>query len=162
MRHTISVIVENEFGVLARVVGLFSGRGFNIDSLSVAETLEPEVSRITIVSTGEDAIIEQILKQLNKLVNVIKVTDYLETEYIDREMVLVKVQANETTKAELMRIKEIFRCKIVDVSTKTYTLEFTGDEGKIKAALELLRPLGIKEMVRTGRVALARGATTAE
>jgi acetolactate synthase-1/3 small subunit len=160
MRHTISVIVENEFGVLARIVGLFSGRGFNIDSLSVSETLDPSVSRMTIVSTGDDQIIEQILKQLNKLVNVIKVTDYKDTEFIDREMLVVKMQANESTKDELLRLKEIFRGKIVDVSPKTYTIELTGDEGKLKAAIELLRPLGIKEMVRTGRVAIARGSST--
>jgi acetolactate synthase-1/3 small subunit len=152
--------VENEFGVLARIVGLFSGRGFNIDSLSVSETLDPSVSRMTIVSTGDDQIIEQILKQLNKLVNVIKVTDYKDTEFIDREMLVVKMQANESTKDELLRLKEIFRGKIVDVSPKTYTIELTGDEGKLKAAIELLRPLGIKEMVRTGRVAIARGSST--
>jgi acetolactate synthase-1/3 small subunit len=142
------------------VVGLFSGRGFNIDSLSVSETLDPEVSRMTIVSTGDDVIIEQIMKQLNKLVNVIKVTDYKDTEFIDREMLIVKMQANESTKDEILRLNDIFRGKIVDVSAKTYTIELTGDEGKLKAAIELLRPLGIKDMVRTGRVAIQRGSIT--
>ena len=116
MRHTISVLVENEFGVLARVAGLFSGRGFNIESLCVAETLDPEVSAMTIVTTGSDAILEQILKQLNKLVNVIKVTDFQGAEYVSREMVLVKVSATEKTREEVLRMVEIFRGRIVDVS----------------------------------------------
>jgi acetolactate synthase-1/3 small subunit len=162
MRHTISVIVENEFGVLARVVGLFSGRGFNIDSLSVAETLDPSVSNMTIVTRGDDQIVEQIIKQLNKLVNVIKVIDYQEGEYIDREMVLVKMNATEQTKAEILRLNDIFRGKIVDVSPKSYSIELTGDEGKIRAVLELLRPLGIREIVRTGKVAMHRAGTGAE
>lgn len=162
MRHTISVIVENEFGVLARVVGLFSGRGFNIDSLSVAETLDPSVSNMTIVTRGDDQIVEQIIKQLNKLVNVIKVIDYQEGEYIDREMVLVKMNATEQTKAEILRLNDIFRGKIVDVSPKSYSIELTGDEGKIRAVLELLRPLGIREIVRTGKVAMHRAGTGAD
>ncbi|MBI5443809.1 MAG: acetolactate synthase small subunit [Deltaproteobacteria bacterium] len=157
MKHTISVLVENEFGVLARVAGLFSGRGFNIDSLSVAETQEPSTSLMTIVTRGDDQIIEQILKQLHKLVNVIKVTDLHEGEYLDRELVLVKVNASEQTKPELLRLVDIFRGKVVDVAPKTYTVEMTGDEGKIRALLELLRPLGIKEIVRTGKVAMPRG-----
>ncbi|TAL15721.1 acetolactate synthase small subunit [bacterium] len=161
MRHTITVTVENEFGVLSRVVGLFSGRGFNIDSLSVAETMDPTVSRMTIVTRGDDQIIEQITKQLNKLVNVIKVVDLTMGDYIGREMVLVKMNANEKTKAEILRLSEIFRGKIVDVSPSTYTIELTGDDGKIKAALELLQPLGIKEIVRTGRVAIQRGSVSA-
>jgi acetolactate synthase-1/3 small subunit len=161
MRHTITVTVENEFGVLSRVVGLFSGRGFNIDSLSVAETMDPTVSRMTIVTRGDDQIIEQITKQLNKLVNVIKVVDLTMGDYIGREMVLVKMNANEKTKAEILRLSEIFRGKIVDVSPATYTIELTGDDGKIKAALELLQPLGIKEIVRTGRVAIQRGSVSA-
>ncbi len=157
MRHTISIIVENEFGVLARVVGLFSGRGFNIDSLSVAETLDPSVSRMTIVTHGDEQIIEQIIKQLNKLINVIKVTDFHDGEFLDREMLIVKMHATEQTKPELLRLVDIFRAKIVDVSTKSYTLELTGDEGKLRAALELLRPIGIRDMVRTGKVAMQRG-----
>ncbi|TLN26679.1 acetolactate synthase small subunit [bacterium] len=158
MRHTISVTVENEFGILSRVVGLFSGRGFNIDSLSVAETLDPSVSRMTIVTRGDDQIIEQIIKQLNKLVNVIKVVDLTEGDFIGREMILVRMNANDKTKPEILRLIEIFRGKIVDVSVNTYTIELTGDDGKIKAALDLLQPLGIKEIVRTGHVAMVRAS----
>lgn len=157
MRHIISVLVENEFGVLSRVAGLFSGRGFNIESLCVAETLDPTISTMTIVTSGNDMIIEQILKQLNKLINVIKVTDFRDMDYVSREMVLVKVDADEKKREEVLRMVEIFRGKIIDVSPKTYTLLITGDEDKIRAFLELLRPIGIKELVRTGPVAIARG-----
>ena len=157
MRHTINVLVENEFGVLARVAGLFSGRGFNIESLSVAETLDPSISTMTIVTRGEDQILEQITKQLNKLVSVIKVTDLLGKEYVAREMVLVKVAAKTETRAEILNIADIFRGKVVDVSPKSYTIEVTGDVEKIKAFLELLKPMGIKEVARTGQVALVRG-----
>jgi acetolactate synthase-1/3 small subunit len=149
--------VENEFGVLARVAGLFSGRGFNIESLSVAETLDPSISTMTIVTRGEDQILEQITKQLNKLVSVIKVTDLLGKEYVAREMVLVKVAAKTETRAEILNISDIFRGKVVDVSPKSYTIEVTGDVEKIKAFLELLKPMGIKEVARTGQVALVRG-----
>ena len=161
MRHTISVTVQNEFGVLARVVGLFSGRGFNIDSLSVAETLDPSASRMTIVTHGDDKIIEQITKQLNKLVNVLKVVDFKDGDFIDREMVIVKMHATEDNKAELLRLAEIFRSKIIDVSPDTYTFELTGDDGKLRAVLELLRPLGIKDIVRTGKVAMVRSSLQA-
>ena len=157
MRHTINVLVENEFGVLARVAGLFSGRGFNIESLSVAETLDPSISTMTIVTRGEDQILEQITKQLNKLVSVIKVTDLLGKEYVAREMVLVKVAAKTETRAEILNIADIFRGKVVDVSPKSYTIEVTGDVEKIKAFLALLKPMGIKEVARTGQVALVRG-----
>jgi len=157
LRHIISVLVENEFGVLSRVSGLFSGRGFNIESLCVAETLDPTISTMTIVTSGDDTIIEQILKQLNKLINVIKVTDFREMDYVSREMVLVKVNAQEKNREEVLRMVEIFRGKIIDVSPKTYTLLITGDEDKIKAFLELLKPIGIKELVRTGPIAIARG-----
>ena len=157
MRHIISVLVENEFGVLARVAGLFSGRGFNIESLCVAETLDAEVSAMTIVTTGSDAILEQILKQLNKLVNVIKVTDFQGADYVSREMVLVKVNADERTREEILRMVEIFRGRIVDVSPKSYVVEITGNDEKIRAFLTLVRPLGIKELVRTGSVAMLRG-----
>ena len=157
MRHTISVLVENEFGVLSRVAGLFSGRGFNIESLSVAETLDPTVSRMTIVTSGNDQIIEQILKQLNKLISVIKVVDLTDTETVDRELVLIKVNAEAETKPEVLRLVDIFRAKIVDVAPRCYTIEMTGDEEKIKALLQLLKPIGIREIVRTGRVAIARG-----
>jgi acetolactate synthase-1/3 small subunit len=157
MRHTISILVENEFGVLSRVSGLFSGRGFNIESLSVAETLDPSVSRMTIVTSGNDQIVEQILKQLNKLVSVIKVVDLTGVDTVDRELVLVKVNAESETKAEVLRLVDIFRAKIVDVAPRCYTIEMTGDGGKVNALLQLLRPIGIKEIVRTGRVAIARG-----
>ncbi|MBF8258029.1 MAG: acetolactate synthase [Actinobacteria bacterium] len=157
MRHTISVFVENEFGVLSRVSGLFSGRGFNIESLSVAETMDESVSRMTIVTSGNDQIIEQILKQLNKLISVIKVVDLTGVETVDRELVLVKVNADPETKAEVLRLVDIFRAKIVDVAPRCYTVEMTGDEAKVKAFLQLLRPVGIKEVVRTGLVSIARG-----
>jgi acetolactate synthase-1/3 small subunit len=157
MRHTINVLVENEFGVLARVAGLFSGRGFNIESLSVAETLDPSISTMTIVTRGDDQVLEQITKQLNKLVSVIKVTDLLGKEYVAREMVLVKVAAKTETRAEILSITDIFRGKVVDVGPKNYTIEVTGDVEKIKAFLELLKPMGIKEVARTGQVALVRG-----
>jgi len=157
MRHTISVLVENEFGVLSRVAGLFSGRGFNIESLCVAETTEPKVSRMTIVTAGNDQIIEQILKQLNKLVPVLKVIDFTGTDTVDRELVLVKVNADSESKPEVLRLVDIFRAKIVDVAPRCYTIEMTGGEGKVSAFLQMLRPLGIKEVVRTGKIAISRG-----
>jgi acetolactate synthase-1/3 small subunit len=157
LRHTISVLVENEFGVLSRVAGLFSGRGFNIESLCVAESLDPTVSTMTIVTSGNDAIIEQVLKQLNKLINVIKVVDFKDLDYVSREMVLIKLNAEERTREEILRMVEIFRGKIIDVSPKSYTLLITGDEDKIKAFVNLIKPLGIKEIVRTGPIAMARG-----
>jgi acetolactate synthase-1/3 small subunit len=160
LKHIISVLVENEFGVLSRISGLFSGRGFNIESLCVAETLDPTISTMTIVTTGDDAIIEQILKQLNKLINVIKVIDFRDTDYVSREMVLVKVNADEKTREEILRMVEIFRGKIIDVSQRTYTIMITGDEEKLRAFLALVRPLGIKDLVRTGPVAMARGDRT--
>ena len=156
MKHTISVTVENRFGVLSRVAGLFSGRGFNIESLSVGETLDPSVSRMTIVTRGDDRIIEQVIKQLRKLVDVIKVTDLTDLSFVDREMILVKVNATEKTKAEILRINEIFRGKIVDVSPSSYTFEITGDEGKIEAFVKLIKPFGVKEIARTGKVAVSR------
>ena len=158
MRHVITLLVENEFGVLARIAGLFSGRGFNIESLCVAETLDPTVSTMTLVTRGDDQIIEQVLKQLNKLIPVIKVVDLFEKDFVEREMILVKVNASPETREEVLRVVEIFRGKVVDVGGKTYTLEVTGDENKIKAILSLLKPLGIKELVRTGRVAMIRGS----
>jgi acetolactate synthase-1/3 small subunit len=158
VRHIISVLVENEFGVLARVAGLFSGRGFNIEGLSVAETLDPSVSRITLVTRGDDQVLAQIEKQLNKLICVIKVTDFTETEHVERELVLVKVTADEKTRGELANIVDIFRAKIIDVSRRSYIVEITGSEDKVSAFIELLKPLGIKEIVRTGKVAMFRGA----
>lgn len=156
MRHTISVLVSNEFGVLARIAGLFSGRGFNIESLCVAETTEPSVSRMTIVTTGDDRIVEQITKQLNKLVSVIKVSDLTGEEHFERELALIKVAASAENRAEILSTVDIFRAKVVDVSPKSYTIEMTGDEEKVKAMIELLKPIGIKEIARTGRIAMAR------
>ncbi len=160
MRHTISVLVENEFGVLSRVAGLFSGRGFNIESLSVAETTDPTVSRITLVTRGEDQVLEQIEKQLNKLVAVIQVTDFADTEHVERELVLIKVTAEDRTRAEVINIVDLFRGRIIDVSRTSYVVEVTGTEDKIKALIELLQPIGILEIVRTGKVAMFRGART--
>ena len=156
MRHTLGVLVENQPGVLSRVAGLFSGRGFNIESLTVAPTLDPQVSHITLVTTGDETIMEQIVKQLNKLVNVIKVIDFREVKFVDREMALIKVKADASTRAEVLRIVDIFRGKVVDVSPNFFTIEVTGDEGKIDAILDLLAQLGIVEVVRTGKVAIAR------
>src|SRR5262249_22637695 len=144
-------------GVLARVAGLFSGRGFNIESLTVAETLDPTVSRITLVTRGDDQVVEQIEKQLNKLISVIKVIDFGDSPHVEREMALIKVAADEKTRAEVMNIVDIFRGKVIDVGPQSYILEVIGDEGKIQAILELLHPLGIKEIVRTGKVAMHRG-----
>jgi acetolactate synthase-1/3 small subunit len=157
MRHVISVLVENEPGVLVRVSGLFSGRGFNIESLNVAETLDPTVSRMTLVTSGNEQIIEQIIKQLNKLVNVVKVVDLTGSDFVDREMILIRVKAEASSRAEVLRILDIFRGRVVDVSPKSYTLEITGDEKKVQAVVELLAPFGILEVVRTGKVAISRG-----
>jgi len=158
MRHVITLLVENEFGVLARIAGLFSGRGFNIESLAVAPTLDPTVSTMTLVTYGDDQIIEQVLKQLNKLISVIKVVDLIEKDFVEREMVLVKISATAETREEILRVVDIFRGKVIDVGSKTYTIEVTGDEKKIDAILALLKPLGVKELVRTGRVAMIRGS----
>jgi acetolactate synthase-1/3 small subunit len=159
-KHTIAVMVENKFGVLSRVAGLFSARGYNIESLSVGETLDPTVSRMTLVVKGDAFIIEQVIKQLHKLVDVIKVTDLSEENHVEREMLLVKVNAEPAARAEILRIGDIFRAKVVDVTPNTYTLEVTGEESKIEAIIDLLRPFGIQELVRTGKVAVARGPKT--
>ena len=158
MQHTISVLVENEFGVLSRVAGLFSGRGFNIDSVTVAPTNEEGMSRMTIVTRGDEQILEQINKQLNKLIDVIKVIDFTDGSGIERELALIKVTAEDESRAEVLRIVDIFRAKIIDVTPKSYTIEATGNPVKIDAILDLLRPLGLKELVRTGAVAIGRGA----
>ena len=157
MQHTISVLVVNRFGVLSRISGLFSGRGFNIESLNVAETNDNNVSRMTIVTRGDDAKVEQITKQLNKLIDVIKVVDLTEENFVDRELILIKMNAELRVREEILRIVEIFRAKVVDVSSNTYTIEITGNESKINGFLELLQPLGIKEVVRSGRIAISRG-----
>jgi acetolactate synthase-1/3 small subunit len=156
MRHTISLLVENKFGVLSRVSGLFSGRGYNIESISVGETIDPRISQMTIVTSGDDWVIEQINKQLNKLIDVIKVTDMVELDHVEREMVLVKVAPRPERKAEVLNLAGIFRGRIIDSSEKTYTIEITGDEKKIQAFVNLMKPMGIKEFVRTGKVAIAR------
>jgi acetolactate synthase-1/3 small subunit len=156
-RHTISVLVENEFGVLARVAGLFSSRGFNIESLTVNEDpLDPSVSRIVLVTTGDDQILEQINKQLNKLVCVIKIADFKDVETIDREMVIVKVSVDDRTRSELDSIVQAFRAHVVDIGPRAVTVELTGDSDKIKAFIAIVRPLGIKEVARSGKVAMAR------
>jgi acetolactate synthase-1/3 small subunit len=156
MDHIISVLVENKFGVLSRVAGLFSGRGFNIESLSVAPALDPSMSMMTIVTSGDERIIEQIVKQLNKLIDVIKVVDLNENEFVARETALIKVHTKPEDRAEALRIADIFRASVIDSTPTTYTIEVTGDTKKIEAIINLLQPLGIKELVRTGRVAIAR------
>src|SRR5512135_1925099 len=156
MRHTISVLVENKFGVLTRVAGLFSGRGYNIDTLNVGPTQDPTASRMTIVTRGDDATLEQIVKQLNKLPDVMKLQYFREGEYVDRELVLVKVSVDSNTRAEVMQITDIFRAKIVDVQPRSLTIEVTGDEGKVEKLLNLLKTFGILDLTRTGKVALPR------
>jgi acetolactate synthase-1/3 small subunit len=142
--------------VLSRISGLFSGRGFNIESLTVAETMDHAISRMTIVTSGDDKVLEQINKQLNKLINVIKVHDFTGEEHIERELALIKVTLTPENRAEILSIVDIFRAKVVDVSPRSYTIEITGDEEKISAITELLRPFGIKDKVSTGRVAMPR------
>ena len=156
MRHTISVLVENKFGVLTRIAGMFSGRGFNIDTLNVAPTQDSEISRMSIVTRGDDATVEQIIKQLKKLVNVLEVQDFREGEYIDRELVLVKVSVDSKSRAEVMQITDIFRAKIVDVQPQSLTVEITGDESKVEKFINLMSTFGILGLTRTGRVAMAR------
>ena len=158
MKHTISLLVENKFGVLARIAGLFSARGYNIDSLSVGTTDDPQISRMTIVVKGDHRILEQVEKQLNKLIDVIKVTDYQETPHIERDLALVKITADKNSRSELIQICDIFRAKIVDVAVDSIIIEMTGDGEKIEALLRMVRPFGIKETCRTGIVAMARGS----
>jgi len=156
MRHTISVMVENKFGVLSRVSSLFSARGYNIESITAGVTIDPQITVITIVTSGDDAIVEQITKQLNKLIDVIKVVDLTELDHVEREMLLIKVAPKKDYRVEVLRTAEIFRGRIVDSSQNTYTIEITGNERKLEAFVDLMKPLGIKEMVRTGKVAIAR------
>lgn len=156
MKHTISILVENHFGVLARISGLFSARAFNIDSLAVGETEDPTVSRMTIVVKGDETILEQVMKQLNKLIDVIKVIDFKDEVTVKRELVLIKVNAARDSRLELFQIVEIFKAKVVDVSHDTIMIEMTGKEQKVEALLSLLAPFGIKEVARTGVIALAR------
>jgi len=154
MKHTISVLVENKFGVLARVAGLFSARGYNINSLAVGETEDPSVSRMTLVVKGDERTLEQIKKQLNKLIDVIKVHDFLGKSYIDRELVLVKVNVTPKGRKEIMDIVESTGGTITNAGSKSMTIEIVGDQAKVKTLVELLKPYGIRELVRTGRVAI--------
>jgi acetolactate synthase I/III small subunit len=156
MRHTISVLVENKFGVLTRVAGLFSGRGYNIDSLNVAPTHHANTSRMTIVTRGDDATLDQIVKQLSKLIDVLEVHDFRQSDFVDRELVLVRVAVNAKSRAELMQMTNIFRAKIVDVQPKSLTIEITGDDSKIDKFLGLMNLFGVLELSRTGKIALAR------
>ena len=157
MKHTVSVLVANESGVLARIASLFSRRGFNIESLSVAKTDNDEISRITLVVEGNDRVLEQLTKQLNKLIVVHKISDLTKESVVSRGLALIKVKATATTRSEIMQIVDIFRGKIVDVASNSIMVEITGNEDKITAIEELLRPFGIKELVRTGKIAMARG-----
>ncbi len=156
MKHTISVLVRNEAGVLSRVADLFSGRGYNIESLTVAPTLDNDYSRLTIITFGDDDVIEQITKQLNRIIPVLKVTDLNTVEYIEREIILCKVTARDDVRSEILRIAEIFDAKIIDVTNKTYTIQAFGDTRQINSLIELLKPMGIKELVRSGKVAISR------
>src|SRR5258708_14054518 len=158
LKRTISVVVENKFGVLARIATLFAGRGFNIDSLAVGETEDPAVSRMTIVASGSEAVLEQVEKQLNKLIDVIKVTSFEKEAHIERDLALLKVKADKASRSEIFQIADIFRAKIVDVGTDSLIVEATGDEAKVTALEQLLKPFGIKEMVRAGIIAMGRGA----
>ena len=158
MQHTITVLVENKPGVLARVSGLFARRGFNIESLAVSITDDPSVSRMTIVVGGDNAVLEQISKQLNKLIDVIKVFDYTGESLVERELAMMKVNAEPRNRGELMQIVDIFRAKIIDISDKSFTIEVTGSVEKVNAIENLLAPYGIQEMVRTGKIAMVRGS----
>lgn len=157
MKHTISILVENRFGVLARISGLFSARGFNIDSLAVGETEDPTVSRMTIVVDGDERTLEQVKKQLRKLIDVITVFDFTGRDFINRELILIKVNASSKNRSRIIEIVDTLQAKVVDVSSKTLTVELSGDEKKINTVLELLRPFGIKEVVRTGTIAIGVG-----
>jgi len=162
MKHTISVLVENNFGVLARVSGMFSARGYNIDSLCVGETEDPTASRMTVVVRGDDRVLDQIVKQLKKLVEVIEVRDLTRESYVERELVMIKVAADGVRRSEITDIVSIFRAKVVDVSAGAITVEVTGSEGKVKAFIDMMRPFGIRELVRTGRIAIGRSVKDPE
>ncbi len=156
-KHTLSVLVENHAGVLSRVAGLFSRRGFNIDSLAVGVTEDPTVSRMTIVVDGDEYIVEQVSKQLNKLVDVIKIKKLNDNESVSRELALIKVNANATTRGEILQIAEVFRANVIDISKNTLTIEITGTQDKVAALEDMLKSFGIKEIARTGIIALERG-----
>jgi len=156
MKHTISILVENHSGVLARVSGLFSARGYNIESLCVGETEDPSVSRMTVVATGDDRVMQQIVKQLNKVVDTIAVEDLTGEEYVERDLVMVKIKANHQQRSEVIEITSIFRAKVVDLGAESMTIEVNGSEGKVGALIDMMRPFGIVELVRTGRIAIGR------
>lgn len=156
MRHTISILVENHFGVLARVSGLFSARGYNIDSLCVAETEDPAVSRMTVVVRGDDQVLEQIVKQLNKLVDTIEVLDLTSEDHVERELIMIKVAAGNGSRSQVIEVANIFRAKVIDMGKDAMTVEVTGSAGKVRAFIDMMRPFGIEELVRTGKVAIAR------
>ena len=156
-KHTISILVENEFGVLSRVSAMFSGRGYNIESLSVAETIDPSVSRITLTVRGDASVLEQVTKQLYKMVSVISIVDFRQGECVERELALIKVAFEAATRAEVMNIVSIFRASVIDVGSNVCIIELTGAQEKIDAMIRLLAPLGIKEIARTGSAALYRG-----
>ncbi len=156
MRHTLSVLVENKFGVLTRIAGMFSGRGFNIDTLNVGPTRDPSRSRMTIVVMGDDAVLEQVTKQLNKLIDVIEIQDFRDDEYVDRELVLLRVTVDAHSRSEVMQICDIFRAKIIDVQPKNVAIEITGNESKIQKFLFLMEPFGVSDLTRTGKVAVRR------
>ncbi len=158
MRHTLSVLVENKFGVLTRIAGMFSGRGFNIDTLNVGPTLDPLTSRMTIVVRGDDAVLEQVTKQLRKLVDVIELQDFSADQSVDRELVLMRVNVTPETRGEVMQICDIFRVKIIDVQRHTLSIEITGDESKINKFIFLMEPFGVSDLTRTGKIAMARKA----
>jgi len=157
MKHTIAVIVENKSGALSRIAGLFSRRSFNIDSLSVGGTDNPDYSRMTISVGGDREVLEQVIKQLSKLINVIRVSELDPAESVERELAMIKVSADRENRAEIMQLVDIFRAKIIDVSARSMIIEVTGDEEKIDAIVVLLRQFGVKEMARTGKVSMVRG-----
>ncbi|MCA1927965.1 MAG: acetolactate synthase small subunit [Calditerrivibrio sp.] len=158
MRHIISVLVENKFGVLARISGLFSGRGYNIESLSVNATENENISIMTIVTRGDDHVIDQIIKQLRKLVNTIKVRDVTQVEHVERELILVKVHATQRTRSDILNIIDTFRGKVVDINKESLVIEMTGDQNKLNALVDVLEPYGIIEIIRSGTIAIARGS----
>jgi len=160
MRHIISILVENKFGVLARVAGLFSGRGYNIESLSVNTTDSDDISLMTIVTRGDDHIIEQIIKQLRKLVNTLKVRDVTQVDHIERELALIKVHTTQRTRLDILSIVEAFRGNVIDISRESLVIEITGDQDKLKALVNVLEPYGIIEIIRSGTIAVARGNKT--
>lgn len=162
MKHVISVLVENRAGVLTRVAGLFSGRGFNIDSLAVGETHDPSISRMTIVVNGKDNPIEQLEKQLNKLIEVIKVQDLTAGNYVQSELLLIKVAVNAKNRSEVLQVVDIFKANIIDIGTQSVSIELTGPEEKVKSFIDMLKPFGIKEVARTGKIALSSSSVDKE